>query len=83
MPPEYFSTAMDDSEFDNSGDGDGDGDGDGPFQWVRPLSLHKITTIKLGSARLGLNLPGKGEAVLFCGVHFFGIMAGGGILRHH
>jgi hypothetical protein len=32
MPPEYFSTAMDDSEFDNSGDGDGDGDG--PFQWV-------------------------------------------------
>jgi hypothetical protein len=26
MPPEYFSTAMDDSEFDNSGDGAGDGD---------------------------------------------------------
>ena len=44
---------MDDSEFDNSGDGDGDGDG--PFQWVRPLPLHKNTTIKLGSARLGLN----------------------------
>ena len=77
--------AMDDSKFNNSGDGDddGDGDGDGPFQWVRPLPLHKNTTIKLGSAWLGLNLPGKGEAVLFCGVHFFEIMAGGGILRHH
>ena len=53
MPHEYFSMAMDDSKFNNSGDGDddGDGDGDGPFQWVRPLSLHKNTTIKLGSAQ--------------------------------
>ncbi len=50
---------------------------------VRPLSLHNNTTINLGSARLGLNLPGNGEAVAFCGVHFFLIMAGGEILRHH
>jgi hypothetical protein len=41
------------------------------------------TTIKLGSARLGLNHPGNGEAVAFCGLHFFGIMAGGNALRHH
>ncbi len=40
-------------------------------------------TINLGLARLGLNLPGNGEAVAFCGVHFFGIIAGGGIVRHH
>ena len=59
------------------------GDRGGPFQWFLPLSLHKNTTINLGSARLGLNRPGNGEAVAFCGVHFFGIMAGGGILRHH
>jgi hypothetical protein len=32
---------------------------------------------------VGLNHPGNGEAVAFCGVHFFGINAGGGILRHH
>jgi hypothetical protein len=43
---------------------------------------HKNTTIKLSSARLGLNRPGNGEAVAFCGVHFFGIMASGGVLRH-
>ncbi len=49
---------------------------------VRPLSLHNNTTINLGSARLGLNLPGNGEAVVLCGVHFFLIMAGGEILRH-
>ena len=54
-----------------------------PFQWVRPLSFHNNTTINLGSDRLGLNLPGKREAVVFCGVHFFLIMAGGEILRHH
>ena len=50
---------------------------------VRPLSLHNNTTINLGSARLGLNLSGNGEAVAFCGVHFFLIMPGGEILRHH
>jgi hypothetical protein len=34
---------------------------------------------------LGLNHPENREAVafLFYGVHFFGIMASGGILRHH
>jgi len=51
-----------------------------PFQWVQPLSLHKNTTIKLGSARLGLNHPGNGEAVAFYGVHFFGIKVDGGVL---
>jgi len=50
---------------------------------VCPLSLHNNTTINLGSARLGLNLPGNREAVAFRGVHFFLIMAGGEILRHH
>jgi len=50
---------------------------------VRLLSLHNNTTINLGSARLGLNLPGNGEAVASCGVHFFLIMAGREILRHH
>ncbi len=33
----------------------------------------KNTTIKLDSALLGLNHPGNGEALAFCGVHFFGI----------
>jgi len=51
--------------------------------WVRPLSIHINTTINLSSARLGLNRPGNGEAVEFCGVHFFRIKAGGGVLRHH
>jgi hypothetical protein len=48
-----------------------------------PLSLHKNTTLKLGSARLGLNHPANEEAVAFCGVHFFRINAGGDALRHH
>jgi hypothetical protein len=55
----------------------------GPFQWVRPLSLHLNTTLKLGSALLGLNYPGNGEAVAFCDIHFFGINAGGDALSHH
>ena len=53
-----------------------------PFQWFRPLSLQKHTTINLGLARLGLNRPGNGEEVAFCGMHFFGIMASGGVLKH-
>jgi len=37
----------------------------------------------IGVQRLGLNRSGNGEAVAFCGVHFFLIMVGGGNLRHH
>ena len=45
---------------------------------LRPLVHHKNTTINLGLARWGLNRPGNGGAAVFCDVHFFGIMAGGG-----
>jgi len=37
----------------------------GPFQWVRPLSLLKHTTINLGSAGFGRNQPGDREAAPF------------------
>jgi hypothetical protein len=40
-------------------------------------------SINLDSARLGLNRPGNGEVVAFLVCIFFGIMASGGILRHH
>ena len=46
------------------------------------LPLHPLTrSLPLSAAPL-LNRPGNGEAVAFCGVHFFGIMASGGVLRH-
>ena len=49
----------------------------GPFQWV-PLLVHlKHTTINLGLAGWGQNWPGDGEVAAFCGVHIFGIFAGG------
>jgi hypothetical protein len=48
-----------------------------------PLVLLKHTTINLGSAGQGLNLAENGESAVFCCVHFFGIMVGGGVLRHH
>ena len=50
---------------------------------LRPLVHHKNTTINLGLAWWGLNHPGNGEAVAFCGVQFFEIMAGRGVLRQH
>ncbi len=55
----------------------------GPFQWVHPLIHLKHTTINLGLAGWGRNWPGDGEVAAFCGVHFFGILAGGFFLWHH
>ena len=55
----------------------------GLFQWVHSLILLKHTTINLGLARWGLNCAGDGESAAFCCVHFFVIMAGRGVLRHH
>jgi hypothetical protein len=55
----------------------------GPFQWVRQLIHLNHTTINLGSAGWGRNRPGDGEVAAFCGVHFFGILAGGFFLWHH
>jgi hypothetical protein len=55
----------------------------GPLASGRPISmgspaLHlKHTTINLGSAGWGRNKPGDGEVAAFCGVHFFGVLAGG------
>ena len=37
----------------------------GPFQWVRPISLLKHTTINLGSAGFWRNQPGDREAAPF------------------
>jgi hypothetical protein len=54
-----------------------------PFQWVRPLVHLKHTTINLGLAGWGRNRPGDGEVAALCGVHFFGILAGGFFLWHH
>jgi hypothetical protein len=38
---------------------------------------------QLGLGLVGADWPGNGGAAEFCDVHFFGIMAGGGVLRHH
>jgi len=42
------------------------------------LSLHKNITINLDSAWLGLNHPGNGVVVAFCGVHFLELWPVGG-----